>query len=72
MTRCRGCNSIYLDYYCDYIFDHKHEWINCYECDDLYVKRIDTGEWIETSTLNCMSYVKNRPIPRGEVRSVAS
>jgi uncharacterized protein (DUF983 family) len=59
MTRCPTCGSTDLDKYSDYIFDHEHEWIDCNGCTCLWIKMLVTSEWIESSSLTAMQYVKD-------------
>lgn len=49
--KCQECNSTNLTYSTDSIFGTLHEWADCDDCICLYVKNIDTEEWIETSSL---------------------
>ena len=56
MKRCPACGSIYLEHWKDYIFTHVHEWINCTNCDCLWIKRLDDGEWIDSSSITCQQH----------------
>ena len=57
MNRCPDCGSIYLDYWKEYIFTNIHEWISCTNCDNLWIKRLDNKQWIESSSTNCQKHV---------------
>ena len=57
MSKCPACGSIYLEHWKDYIFDHIHEWINCLNCDCLWIKRLDDGQWIDSSIINCNKHI---------------
>jgi len=56
MSKCPACGSIYLEHWKDYIFTHTHEWINCLNCDCLWIKRLDDGEWIDSSSITCQQH----------------
>jgi hypothetical protein len=56
MIICRCCGAD-IKAYLDYIFDHEHEFADCDHCDCLFVKNIDSGEWVESSTLNLQSEI---------------
>ena len=51
MKTCPCCGGKNLQSRIEGIFDHDHETLDCLDCDCLYVKNIDLGEWIETSSL---------------------
>ena len=44
MSKCLSCGSIYLEHWKEYIFTNNHEWINCTNCDNLWIKRPGTGK----------------------------
>ena len=48
---CKECHSRSFSFDIDTIFGTPHEFADCNDCICLYVKRIDTGEWIESSSL---------------------
>lgn len=52
MNICPCCGNSNLEKTTDFIFDQLHKFLDCSDCDCLYIKRHDTGEWIESSTLN--------------------
>ena len=85
MSRCPDCGSIYLEHWKEYIFTNIHEWINCTNCDNLWIKRLDNKQWIESSSTNCQKHVYDESVKHGhkekewasarqarKVRSVAS
>lgn len=51
MNKCPCCRHR-LQVTFDFIFYHEHEFADCEHCDCLFVKNIDTGEWIESSSIN--------------------
>ena len=51
IVQCKECKSTRLVFFMDSIFGTLHEMADCLDCICLYVKRIDTGEWIESSSL---------------------
>ena len=57
MSKCPACGSIYLEHWKDYIFTNIHEWINCTNCDYLWIKSLVYDEWIDSSSLNCQKHV---------------
>ena len=72
MSKCQECGSIYLEHWKDYIFDHIFEWINCLNCDCLWIKRLDDGQWIESSSVNCQKHVYEASVRQArKFRSVA-
>ncbi len=78
MTTCPCCEGT-MQVTFDFIFDNKHEIMNCEMCDCLYVRSLNTGEWIESSSLNALKMVgattgdkKNRVYQGCTFRSVAS
>ena len=48
---CQECHLTSFSFSIDTIFGTPHEFADCNNCICLYVKRIDTGEWIESSSL---------------------
>jgi len=52
MKQCPCCNSYNLEETTDKIFYYDFKFLDCLDCDCMYVKRQDTGEWIESSLIN--------------------
>ena len=64
MTTCPECGSRDLYKYSDDIFDHEHEWADCNNCFCLWIKVIDTNEWVESSSIAMERYIKeNMHVP---------
>ena len=57
MNKCPACGSTHLEPWKEYIFTKVHEWVNCLDCDHLWVKRLDTGEWIDSSSITCQQHM---------------
>ncbi len=41
----------------DLIFYTEHDFLSCRKCDSMLIKYIETGDWIESSSLRCISHV---------------
>ena len=66
MSKCPACGSIYLEHWKEYIFTNNHEWINCTNCDNLWIKRLDNKEWIESSSTNCQKHVYDESVKHSQ------
>ena len=51
MIQCPCCGSHNLEATVDKIFYHDFDFLDCLDCDCMYVKD-STGEWIESSLIN--------------------
>ena len=79
MIVCPCCDSHNLQITIDKIFHNDFKFLDCLDCDCLYVQRHDTGEWIESSSINTHNqtgittgHAKIRERCSGAFRSVAS